>query len=61
MGLEVTTEGITTGTDSEGWKEFQILVAAMLKLRVPNDVWTNAAERRTKMHAQCGKLAMVVS
>jgi len=54
VGLEVTTEGIRTGTSTERWRgdardggiEFRILGAAMLKLQAPNAVWTNGAERR---------------
>ena len=51
VGLEVTTEGIRIqdwyryGVD--GWREFQILGAATLKLRAPNDVRTNGAERKS--------------
>ena len=46
VGLEVTTKGIRTGTGTDRGREFQILGAATLKLREPNDVRTNAAERR---------------
>jgi len=49
MGLEVTTEGIRTGTiiiQGDGGREFLVLGAATLKLRAPNDVRTNEAERR---------------
>jgi len=40
VGLEVTTEGITTstGTRKDGGTEFQISGAAMLKQRVPYGV-----------------------
>jgi len=47
VSLEVTTKGIRTGTGMEKkGREFQISGAATLKLREPNDVWTNGAERR---------------
>ena len=48
VGLEMTTEGVRTGTGTERdrGREFQILGAATLKLREPNDVRTNGAERR---------------
>jgi len=48
VGLEVTTKGVRTGAGTESWREreFQILGAATLKLREPNDVRTNGAERR---------------
>jgi len=42
-GSEVTTEGIRNGASTERWRE---RVAATMKLRAPNDVWTNGAERR---------------
>jgi len=42
VGLEMTTEGVRT----DRGREFQILGAATLKLREPNDVRTNGAERR---------------
>ena len=47
VGLEMTTEGVRTGT-GRGYRgrEFQILGAATLRLREPNDVRTNGAERR---------------
>ena len=45
--LQVTTEGIGTGTGTERWRgELQILGAASLKLREPNDVRTNGAEKK---------------
>ena len=43
--LEVTTEGIRTGTRSGG-SEFQILDAATLKLRAPSEVRPHGAESR---------------
>ena len=47
VGLEMTTEGVRTGTGTEDrGREFQILGAVTLKLREPNDVRTNGAERR---------------
>ena len=49
VGLEVTTEGVRTGTGRlrrDRGREFQILGAATLKLREPNDVRTHGAERR---------------
>ena len=48
LGLEVTTKGIRTGTGirRDRGREFQILWAATLKLRAPNDVRTNGEERR---------------
>ena len=49
VGLEVTTEGVRTGTGRlrrDRGREFQILGAVTLKLREPNDVRTNGAERR---------------
>ena len=49
LGLEVTTEGVRTGTGRlrrDRGREFQILGAATLKLPAPNDVRTNGAERR---------------
>jgi len=50
VGLEVTTEGISLSglvqVRRDGGREFQILGAATLKLRAPNDVRTNGAERR---------------
>ena len=50
VGLEVTTEGITVSglvqVRRDGGRAFQILGAATLKLREPNDVRTNGAERR---------------
>ena len=49
MGLEVTTKSIRTGTviiQGDGGREFLVLWAAALKLRAPNDVRTNEAERR---------------
>jgi len=42
VGLEMTTEGVRR----DRGREFQILWAATLKLREPNDVRTNGAERR---------------
>jgi len=47
LGLEVTTKGIRTGTGirRDRGREFQILWAATLKLRAPNDVRTNGAEK----------------
>jgi len=45
VGLEVTTEGIRTGTVwRDGGREFQILGAATLKPRAPVDVQTNGIE-----------------
>ena len=42
VGLEVTTEGVMTGTGTEKvirrGRKFQILGAATLKLRAPNDL-----------------------
>ena len=46
VGLEMTTEGVKTGTGTDRGREFQILGAATLKLREPHDVRTNGAERR---------------
>jgi len=46
VDVDVTTEGIRTGTGTERWREFQILRAATLKLRAPNDVQTNGAEKK---------------
>jgi len=52
MGLEVTTKGIRTGTiRRDRGREFQILGAATLKLREPNDVLTYAAERRLMLES----------
>ena len=47
VGLEVTREvsGLVHVRRDRG-REFQILGAATLKLRAPNDVRTNGAERR---------------
>ena len=47
VGLEMTTEvsGLVQVRRDRG-REFQILGAATLKLREPNDVRTNGAERR---------------
>ena len=46
----VGLEGVMTGTGTEKvirrGRKFQILGAATLKLREPNDVRTNGAERR---------------
>ena len=50
VGLEMKTEGVRTGTGvhvrRDRGREFQILGAVTLKLREPNDVRTNGAERR---------------
>ena len=47
VGLEMTTEGVRTGTGTERWRErVPGFRAATLKLREPNDVRTNGAERR---------------
>jgi len=46
VGLEMTTEGVRTGIRRDRGREFQILGAATLKLREPNDVRTNVTERR---------------
>ena len=47
LGLEVTTGGIKMlQVRRDRGKEFQIIGAATLKLRTPNDVQTNGAERR---------------
>jgi len=46
VGLEMTTEGVKTGTCTDRGREFQIVGAATLKLREPNDMRTNGAERR---------------
>ena len=47
MGLEMTTEGVRTGSGRrDGGREFQILGAATRKLQAPNDVRTNGADRR---------------
>ena len=42
VGLEMTTEAVR----KDRGREFQILGAATLKLREPNDVRTNGAKRR---------------
>ena len=49
VGLEVTTEYITTGTGirRDGGRRFQILGAATLKLWVPSFERTKGAERRS--------------
>ena len=44
MGLEVTTEGIRTGTGTERWMER--ISDFFYELRASNDVRTNGAERR---------------
>ena len=36
----------------DGGREFQILLAATLKLRAPNDVRTNGAERRLVLESR---------
>jgi len=50
VGLEMTTEGVTISglvqVQRDRGREFQILGAVTLKLREPNDVRTNGAERR---------------
>jgi len=47
VGLEVTMKGICmVQVRRDGGREFQILGAARLKLREPNKVQTNEAERR---------------
>jgi len=47
VGLEVTTEGVRTGTGTERWRDrVADFSAATLKLRAPNDVRTNGAKRR---------------
>jgi len=47
VGLEVTTEGIRNGTSTYRWRQrVANFRAAMLKLRAPDDVRTNGAERR---------------
>jgi len=50
VGLEMTTEGVTMSglvqVQRDRGREFQILGAVTLKLREPNDVRTNGAERR---------------
>jgi len=58
VGLEVTTKGIRTGTGTERWREFQILGAATLKLREPNDVRTNRAERRLVLEGRAFQFAI---
>jgi len=52
VGLEVTTKGMRTATGTERWMErVPDCRAAMLKLRAPNDVWTNGAERRSVLES----------
>jgi len=55
VGLEVTTEGISLSglvqVRRDGGRDFQILGAAALKLREPNDARTNGAERRLVMES----------
>jgi len=51
MGLKVMTKGVRSGWSGfhvrlKSWRrEFKILGAAMLKLRVPNEVWRNGVKR----------------
>jgi len=46
MGLKVMTKDVRSGKSLKSWRrEFKILGAAMLKLRVPNEVWTNGVKR----------------
>ena len=46
MGLKVMTKGVRSGKSLKSWRrEFKILGAAMLKLRVPNEVWRNGVKR----------------
>ena len=47
VGFVVTTKGIRTGTGTERWKErVPDFRCCDLKLRAPNDVRTNGAQRR---------------
>jgi len=48
VGLELMTESITIGTHwyTAAGREFQILWAATLKLRSPNEVRTHGAESK---------------
>ena len=40
-------KGVRAGTHSEGWgREHQIIGAATLKLKAPNEVWINRTESR---------------
>jgi len=52
LGLEMTTKvsGLVQVRRDRG-REFQILGAATLKLRAPNDVRTNGAERRLELES----------
>ena len=50
VGFEVKVTGLVQIRGDRG-REFQILWAATLKLRAPNDVRTNGAERRVVLES----------
>ena len=49
--LVLVLEWLSTGYNSDRGREFQILGTATLKLREPNDVRTNEAERRLMLQS----------